>query len=277
MNLATDDTEFDIDTAVDAAPDGYRATITDRWSIRGNPNGGYLLAIAARAMALTAGRADPLSITAHYLSPSTPGVASVTADVVKAGRRYGTVEATLAQEGKSRLRAIGAFGDLDELDGPTLERGAHVTPPSLPPPDECTARLSTLGPVGGATPEIMHRFDTRLDPTAGWVRGTRTGRSEIAGWTRFADGRPPDVMSLLLFADAFPPAILDVLESSWVPTVSFSVMVRARPAPGWLLAVFRTRTVVGGTIEEDGEVWDSTGRLVCLSRQLAIVLPPQTD
>ena len=40
----------------------------------------------------------------------------------------------------------------------------------------------------------------------------------------------------MLFADAFPPAVLDLYPASWVPTLQYSVYVRARPgsrlAPG---------------------------------------------
>jgi acyl-CoA thioesterase len=47
--------------------------------------------------------------------------------------------------------------------------------------------------------------------------------------------------------------------------------VRAMPAPGWLRCRFTTRFVTGGLLEEDGEIWDQSGRLVALSRQLALV------
>jgi acyl-CoA thioesterase len=48
------------------------------------------------------------------------------------------------------------------------------------------------------------------------------------------------------------------------------VHFRGRPAPGWLLCVLRTRFLERGLLEEDGEIWDSSGRIVGLSRQMAI-------
>ena len=45
--------------------------------------------------------------------------------------------------------------------------------------------------------------------------------------------------------------------------------VRALPAPGWISARLSTRNIAGGMFEEDCELWDSAGRLVAQSRQLA--------
>jgi acyl-CoA thioesterase len=61
------------------------------------------------------------------------------------------------------------------------------------------------------------------------------------------------------------------LPLAWTPTLEMTTHVRAMPAPGWLRCRFTTRFVTGGLLEEDGEIWDQSGRLVALSRQLALV------
>ena len=79
-------------------------------------------------------------------------------------------------------------------------------------------------------------------------------------------------LGLLLATDAFPPTIFNAdLPVAWTPTVELTAHIRANPAPGWLRCRFSTRFVSSGFLEEDGEVWDSTGRLVGQSRQLALV------
>ena len=79
-------------------------------------------------------------------------------------------------------------------------------------------------------------------------------------------------MGLLVAVDAFPPTIFNTdFPVAWAPTVELTAHVRARPAAGWLRCAFSTRFVTGGFIEEDGEVWDTTGTLVAQSRQLALV------
>jgi acyl-CoA thioesterase len=94
----------------------------------------------------------------------------------------------------------------------------------------------------------------------------------VAGWFRLRDGEPVDTLSLLVAVDAFPPTVFFAnLPIAWVPTLELTTHVRARPAPGWLACSFATRFITGGFLEEDGEVWDATGRLVAQSRQLALL------
>ena len=124
--------------------------------------------------------------------------------------------------------------------------------------------------MGWLATELLDRFDLRLDPdTVGWALGKPSGRGIIRGWLRMADGREPDALSLLLAIDALPPVTFDLGLSGWTPTLELTAHVRAVPAPGWLKVVHSTRNYAGGLLEEDAEVWDSTGRLVAQSRQLA--------
>jgi hypothetical protein len=57
----------------------------------------------------------------------------------------------------------------------------------------------------------------------------------------------------------------------WAPTVEMTVHTRALPAPGRLRVLSRARLVASGWFDEEAEVWDSAGRLVTQSRQLARV------
>lgn len=257
--------EFDDATQVGA--DGS-TQIHDGWDIGGNANGGYLLALAAAGLRQVAARPDPVSVTAHYLSPGRPGAATVTGSVVKAGKRFTTVAGRLASGDRTVIEVLGTFGELPTSEASEIV-AMHGAPPDLPPWEQCIPRESN-----GAVPvAMMDRLRVRLHPDhTGWLRGEKVGVAEMAGWFGFADGRPLDTLSLLLVADALPPAVFNIdIPSGWVPTVELTVHVRAVPAPGPVRAVFRTRFVHGGMLEEDGEVWDSAGTLVALSRQLALL------
>ncbi|HWG72658.1 MAG TPA: thioesterase family protein [Acidimicrobiales bacterium] len=284
--------EFDHDTSVRRSEEGWIGEVHGRWGIGSNPNGGYLVALAARAMQADSGQPDPWSVTAHFLSPPVPGPVTVRTEVVKPGRTYSTVRAALLQGGRERVSLVGAFGDLGARRGPTR---VTAVPPDLPPPDRCVS----LGELAGASTDssgFAGRIELRVSPDAPWGgRGAEDGPFEINGWIRFAPGpvgpgghqpgpagpgghQPgpePSVLSLLTFADAYPPTVIGASDVGWVPTIELTTHVRGRPAPGWLLGRFRTRLLIDGLLEEDGELWDSDGRPVAQSRQLAMVLPPR--
>jgi hypothetical protein len=57
----------------------------------------------------------------------------------------------------------------------------------------------------------------------------------------------------------------------WAPTVELTWHMRAVPTPGWLAVHGRARLVSDGWFDEEVEVWDSAGRLVAQSRQIARV------
>lgn len=260
---------FEAGTAVRREAGGWLAELDPRWNVGNNPNGGYLLAIAVRAMAAEAGQPDPVTVTAHYLSPPGPGEVELRTQIVKPGRSFVTVMAEVHQGGRERVRVVGSFADLSARHGPTR---ISARPPDIPPPEECQSLRELTEQAGRPVPEVMNRFDLRLPRDSPWGRPGEGDPFEIAGWIRFKDGTEPSALSAVAFADAFPPTLLGALDAGWVPTIELTVHVRGRPAPGWLLGTFQTRVLVDGLLEEDGELWDSDGRPVALSRQLAMVL-----
>lgn len=265
------------DTAVRGPDNGrYRGEIQPGWDIGGNANGGYMLAIATRAMIDASGRPDPVTVTAHYLRPGGVGPVGVDTEVVKSGKRFATVRANLislaGDTERPLMSIIGTFGDLDSSvhNDPELVTAA---PPELPPFAECTHRMGGSGDT--VAPDFSRRVDLRLHPDDSFLDGRKSGKASLRGWFTFPELGTEgtlDPVGLIQATDAFPPTIFNVdLPVAWVPTVELTSHVRARPAPGPLRCVFTTRFVTGGFLEEDGEVWDSTGRLVAQSRQLALL------
>lgn len=263
---------FDTETAVTAAGNGcFDTRVHAGWDIGGNANGGYLLVLAARAMATHCGRADPVTITAHYLSPGKAGPARVECRTVKEGRRFATVSASMCADGRPMLQVLGAFGELEE--SPSGPERVDAAPPELPLKEECIHSASGEG----FAPPFMGKVELLLHPEdAGFRVGQPSGEARMRGWFRMPGAERVTPMALLLGLDAFPPTIFNArLPVGWTPTVELTCHVRARPAPGWLRAAFTTRFVAGGFLEEDGELWDEAGRLVAQSRQLALVPRPQ--
>ncbi|MCB1028367.1 MAG: thioesterase family protein [Microthrixaceae bacterium] len=253
----------------------YLAEVAEGWDIGGNANGGYLLAIAARALTDATGRDRPVSLTAHYLSPGRPGPLDVDTTIVREGRRFTTASATMSAEGRPVLAVLGTFGDDDVATGapagPDDVGGRWVAggPPELPLPEDCIGGPDRVG----EPPSFATRVVQRLHPDdLGFARGEPTGRAEMRGWFRLADDEPMDAIAATCAIDAFPPTIFNLeLPVGWTPTLELTVHVRRQPAPGWLACVFTTRFVTDGVLEEDGELWDSAGQLVAQGRQLALV------
>jgi acyl-CoA thioesterase len=238
------------------------------WNIGANPNGGYLLALAAQALRQrTPEHPDPLSITVHYLRPGLSGApCRIDTQLLRSGRTLGNVRATLIQDGSARLELLAAMGDLGrpEAAAPPL---LAMPRPDMPPPQACLARSA---PAQGVGLPILQRLDVRLHPEDA-VPGA-AGQARLRGWIRFVDGREPDALACLLMADAFPPAVFSLLGMvGWVPTLELTVHLRRRPAPGWMLGQFWAHDLSDGRVIEDGALWDASGHLVVQSRQLALV------
>lgn len=264
--------DFDADTAVELArPGRWRGTVTRRWHIGNVPNGGYVLCIALSAIRRSVRHPHVLTATCHFLAPCREGPVEVDVDVVKEGRTISTATARLRQGDRTCVLVIASYGDLDTQSGPSL---VTAVVPDLPAPEDCGFPGDRPVPAGFTSAAIVDRVDFRPSPATAARLRARNGAPHLEGWIGFRDGRPPDVDSLPLLVDASPPAVFAAMETGWVPTLELTVHVRAVPAPGWLADQVRTRLLVDGLLEEECELWDATGRLVAMSRQLARVLPP---
>lgn len=263
---------FDTATRVTRSGDGrYDASLDEEWSIGGRLNGGYLLALMTRAALAEAGpgHEHPLAVTGSFAAAAPPGPAVVTVEPLRLGRGTSVLRARLgpADGGAVWVEALVTVGRI--ADGDALLPGPP--PPALPPEASCPRAPVDNGPL---QVPLLGRVSERLDPaTAGFAVGRPSGAGELRAWVRFDDGREPDLLALVLVADALPPPSFDVpgLVFGWVPTLQYSVYLRAVPAPGPLRVRAVARSIGGGAVDETCDVWDSAGRLVAVGHQLAAV------
>lgn len=261
---------FESVTAVSKGDSGiYAGRVHEGWDILGNVNGGYLMAIAARAIEDRLG-APPVTITGHFLRPGRAGEVTIEVNEIRSGRRFSTAAANVFQQGQVILTVLATVG--------TPERGdviiSAIPPPVMPDFDD-PAILPTAAEIV-ASPAIFGSVDVRLaNGSSGFRTGQPTGRAEIDGWFGWRNGGDVDEIGLLLVADVFPPPVFNTdLPVAWVPTLELTVHVRAVPAPGPLKCRFRTEFIQDGMLSEDGWIWDCEDRLVCQSRQLALMPRP---
>ena len=239
-----------------------RAPVTDEWSINGNPNGGYLMALLTAALLKVSGKCSTPVITANYVSRCVPGAADILVEEISSSGQFSRYSARLLQEGREKIRLLGTFAAAP-LECP-VERYESTAPPAAPP-DACIS-LPALPRY-----TLYDRLDLRLDPVcAGWLQGRLSDVSEQRGWVSFREERSHDLLSLLLMADAFPPPVLASQGlTAWVPTLELSVNIRNYPQGNWIMGLFRTRFITCGLLESDGELWDGEGNLLGISRQIA--------
>ena len=229
------------------------------WAIGGKPHGGYVLARVVEHV-LTDTHPHPLAVSAHYArSPDASRPVQVEVEVLRTGRRVASARARLSQDGEPCVEVLVSHGTLTAAPPRWTDGG---TGPVLPPLQGCRPAES----AAGDGPRIGHldHVELRVDESSYDAPG-----ATVRAWLQRADGQGPGVLDLLVFADALPPATLGLGMSGWAPTVELTVLLRALPAPGWIRAVQSARLLQDGWLDEDCELWDSTGRLVGQARQLA--------
>ncbi len=250
-------------TAVRRIEDGrYTAVLDADFGIMQALNGGYLMAILTRAALDASPHPHPIATSTNFFRVAKPGPAEVRVEPRKSGRTADVARVTLIQDDLPVLEATLTTGTLDGDADPVYS----AVPRPLPPIEECASF------VHEGTEGFAAQMDMRYDrQTMGWLDGRPSGVPEIRAYFRLREEYEPDGALLALAVDALPPVVLNTGAAGWAPTVELTWYMRAVPAPGLLGLHGSGRLVSDGWFDEEIEVWDSAGRLVAQSRQIARV------
>jgi hypothetical protein len=238
-----------------AGPGQYTTEIDAVWGIGGSPNGGYLMAVLARAALAHTGAPAPLVVSAEFLRPTRSGSAQVEASTVKPGRTATHAAATLRQDGVATVTA-------------TVVLGAAIGPPTGPGEACRVAPEAQCAPFsfGAGPPNLLQRMEVRYEPGYG---PHDDGPAVVRGRVRLLSGEEPDALVALLAADALAPATFRLGYRSWSPTVQMTVQLHRAPGPGALAVEVVAGELRDGWFDEAATVWDSAGVLVARGQQLA--------
>jgi acyl-CoA thioesterase len=256
--------------AVEALGGGrYRGDVAREWFGPPGPNGGFIAALMLRAIRDEIADEErlPRSLTLHYLRPPTEGEALIEVSVERSGGSASTCSARIVQDGRAVTLGLCVLSyDYEPAMSWSLD------PPDAPPPDQVEAL-----PIADEAPPIFNQLETR--PVFGSPAFTGGEEPVVGGWLRARgdDDLTPELVAL--YTDAWWPAPFSVMTTfAPAPTLELTIHFRARPRPGSATALvrFRADASIDGLFDEQGEVWDTEGRLLAQSSQLALLSPLRT-
>lgn len=100
-------------SAISGSPGSWTAEVAEGWDIFGVSNGGYLMALATRAMEAESDGRALISATAHYLNPVSPGAVSIEVATLKQGRTMSTMRARMSRGDRQLLTVTSVFADAE--------------------------------------------------------------------------------------------------------------------------------------------------------------------
>lgn len=249
----------------------FAATLSGAWTIGGKPHGGFLVSLLTRAAVAAAGggtpAVDPLTVSAQFLRPPELGPVLLRTEVRKDGGQTTVVGVQLEQRGQSCVEGVVTTGRLPR------ERAAWSDLPNLPAEPPGNALDIAALPMASVF-RLTEVCDVRIDPNgAGFLHGQTGDPPRLRLWAR-PRNEQVDPFFALLVGDIAPPVTFNLGRFGWSPTVQLTALLRSRPAPGWLRIHVECKAVHGPWFDADATIIDSTGRLICQARQLALSAKP---
>ena len=261
--------DFERDTEVRVTEEGLRTALSPNWQVTG-PQGGYVAAIALRAMALLVQpEFVPVALTAQYLTAAAAGPAEVEARLLRQGRQAAFTTARVFQGERNELGASASF--FHPVDGPAR---LALTPPALPGPDACIP-MATPAPPGQTFP-FHENFDFRISEDL-----FKPGHAEddFIFWARYreqtwGDNLVVQAASLIPLLDmaVFPASFRAIPNFPGAVTLDLTAHWHSYPVPSeWLLFRGRCQHAGSGMLNGWAEAWTPDGRLLATAAQQAVL------
>ena len=265
--------DFAADTAVTGGDSRYRAMLTPEWDVWG-PLGGYVAAVALRALGAASQLPRPASFSCLFLSVAAFEPVDLEVTTLRRGRRSEALHVRMRQDGREILNAS-AWMVADAMTG--LEHDTATAP-----------RVPSV--------EALASFAERAETYSDWPRvwGTIDGRPTLWNdapgppvwqtWMRLFE--TPDLsdpvleaarslmwMDVMMWNAAVPPH-LPWPVTHIAPSLDLFVTFHdAAPDDEWLLCDAQAPVGRHGLLGCNGRVWSPSGRLLASGTSTLLCRP----
>ena len=270
--------DFEIDTRlVQQDETNFRANLSKDWAIWG-PNGGYVAAIALRAVGLVSKVGRPATFAGHFLSVAEFEAVDVCVTPIKVGRRSESFRVAITQKGRPVFEGIARTA----AAGAGLEHDVSVMPGD-PPPSKLRD-IKELVPEGSEPPfPFWNNFQVKPIWPERMTKEERVAHAPIfREWFRF--------IPRSTFDDPFLDAgrcLLMIDTASWIaacqphpngPFIAPNIDVTAwfhqfEPSCEWLLTDTRCDVASAGLMGTHARIWSETGKLLATGGAQLMCVP----
>ncbi len=257
--------DFAVDTAVEGGAGRYRAHLSREWDVWG-PNGGYVAAVALRALGAESPLPRPATFTCQYLNVAKFEAVDLAVTTLRVSKRAAALRVSMTQGDRPILEALSWFV-AEGMEGLTHD---VTTMPDVPGPDELKPMEELVDDYDKWYPfwQNVESRPPRWVPHNEW----RGGPPEWLTWTRFrptATFADPivDASRSLLWLDTmlWPAASAPhtAPQTHIAPNLDVSVQFHAAaPDCEWLLCDGTSPVATGGLMGCTGRIWTPDGRLL---------------
>lgn len=253
--------DFADDTTVHSVDAGrYRAELSPAWEVWG-PIGGYVAAIALRALAAGSELPRPASFHCDFLSVARFGPVELDVATLRRGKRTHALRVAMHQDGTPILSATGWF----VADGMSGLEHEHAAFPVVPP-------ASALKSYAELADNYAEWFPFWRSADGRPVQGKEPHPPAWQTWMRLLDTRRPldpvvEAGRMLLWLDMMmwnaASAPHPWPESHLAPNLDLAATFHAfAPAEEWLLCDSYAPVARDGVIGCRGHVWTPAGALL---------------